>query len=67
VLDALALRSIPATLVVAADGTVLHRISGPRDWSSAEVREMLKDAYDIGARRSADAPQTVQRGHDVDS
>jgi thiol-disulfide isomerase/thioredoxin len=67
VLDALALRGIPATLVVAADGTVLHRISGPRDWSSAEVREMLEAAYDIGARRSAHAPKTVQRGHDVDS
>ena len=58
VLDALALRGIPATFVVAADGTVLHRISGPRDWSSAEVREMLEAAYDIGARRSAHAPRT---------
>ena len=44
-LDALGIRSVPATFVVAPDGTVLRRFSGPREWDDAETLAMLETAW----------------------
>jgi thiol-disulfide isomerase/thioredoxin len=54
VLAALGLRGIPATFVVAADGTILQRHSGPRDWNTGDVRASLEAAW-AGGRRGAAA------------
>jgi thiol-disulfide isomerase/thioredoxin len=54
-LAALNLRGIPATFVVGADGTILQRHSGPRDWNTGEVRAALEAAWTAG-RGGAGAP-----------
>lgn len=38
----LQIRAFPATFLVAADGSVKAKITGPRDWSSVETRRLLQ-------------------------
>lgn len=49
--DKLKIQAFPATFLVAADGTIKARITGARDWSSAETRQLLAQTLDTPARR----------------
>ncbi len=54
--EVLGVRAFPETLIVAPDGTLLHRIVGQREWDSAEMVAFLERAYaEASGATAADA------------
>jgi thiol-disulfide isomerase/thioredoxin len=42
--NVLGVKTLPETILIAGDGTVVARISGPRDWSSDEIQRAFAAA-----------------------
>jgi thiol-disulfide isomerase/thioredoxin len=45
--DSLKIQAFPVTFLVAADGTVRARITGARDWASADALDLLERTLDV--------------------
>ena len=41
----LGLQAYPQTFLIAQDGTLMRRVTGSRDWSSADMRTLLEQIY----------------------
>ena len=52
----LGIDALPRSYVIAADGSTVAVITGPREWTSAQMREVLRRAT-AGAGRPADTAQ----------
>jgi cytochrome c biogenesis protein CcmG, thiol:disulfide interchange protein DsbE len=51
-LDVLGVSALPQTFVIARDGTLVARITGPRDWAGDEIRVAVRDALAVANGRT---------------